>query len=274
MRLALLKPRVLIQLTKRGFKEPVASKDVDFDKKYTFWERIRLFAEHQIASPSETSFSDYGIRKAHKHDGLDPNKWHFIYHDLTISRFHSIFTFLTLFGMIGIVKAVYDLKNYGEVQSKSFKKMKKDLKEAWIFKYIFFVSLAISVLSVFRVFSVRPCRIYQSLQEPNKFMMTYIRFGLYKTRMPIDRSNIKLADNFGAKRDQIATTWDQFKVFLVGNIWVNGKRMVMETSLFRGNQYCSCFLYKTDSLPAEVVNRYKPESTGGAQAPRAKIRPF
>ncbi|CAD5230202.1 unnamed protein product [Bursaphelenchus xylophilus] len=262
----LSKSKPVVLLSRRWqMRLPTVPREVDFDRKYTFTERIREFLHFHVDMPTHIMFSEYSLRLFHKRDHLDHKQWQLIYNDLFISRTHAIFMFLLFCGGLGVAKCMADLKNYGEIQSASFRQMKKDLKRAGYFQYFFGITLANSIFWVFRIFAVRTRRIYQNVNNPNEYMLVRTLFGWIKNTIKVNRSEVQ-PTNRVIDRDHNPIL-AHAKMNLFGNVRVKNKAMIMEAHNFRDNQHYSYLFQHTNRVPFSG-------QASRATAPRGAARPF
>ncbi|KAF1751590.1 hypothetical protein GCK72_018144 [Caenorhabditis remanei] len=202
--------------------------------------------KHFLLAEERENFDSDNIRKAHKKDGVDEEKWTLIYRDIGASRtFYMTAAFLPCF-IIGSAVFVVDINTNSPSNRFDFvQKLVNDAEELGSLVVLPSVALALVIVFLARVQQLRLIRIYQNKTNTEEFMAIRSKYMITQFKETFRRDE---TTGFYFAEDQT----DGARValhFLFGNIQIGNRKFMIMDDMFRANNYRSYMLNETSVPP-------------------------
>ncbi|EFP05356.1 hypothetical protein CRE_27033 [Caenorhabditis remanei] len=217
--------------------------------------------KHFLLAEERENFDSDNIRKAHKKDGVDEEKWTLIYRDIGASRtFYMTAAFLPCF-IIGSAVFAVDINTNSPSNRFDFvQKLVNDAEELGSLVVLPSVALALVIAFLARVQQLRLIRIYQNKTNTEEFMAIRSKYMITQfkvcARDSAKNKMLLLQETF--RRDETTGFYfaedqtDGARValhFLFGNIQIGNRKFMIMDDMFRANNYRSYMLNETSVPP-------------------------
>ena len=230
-----------------------------------------------ILQEERENFDSDNIRKAHKKDGVDEEKWTLIYRDIgkkclmllifqhgqftgASRTFYMTAAFLPCF-IIGSAVFAVDINTNSPSNRFDFvQKLVNDAEELGSLVVLPSVALALVIVFLARVQQLRLIRIYQNKTNTEEFMAIRSKYMITQfkvcARDSAKNKLLLLQETF--RRDETTGFYfaedqtDGARValhFLFGNIQIGNRKFMIMDDMFRANNYRSYMLNETSVPP-------------------------
>uniref|UniRef100_A0A7E4WDK9 Transmembrane protein n=1 Tax=Panagrellus redivivus TaxID=6233 RepID=A0A7E4WDK9_PANRE len=210
---------------------------------------------------STAAFDPIVVNSAYKTDKVDTSKWSLAYYDFDASRIGYVAVGSIAAISISSGIACFDYLSNGKFTLSPILRLMDDATELGPLTVVPITLMFIVSGVLLRLHSMRIFRIYQSLEDPDKFFAIFPGFFRMYRRLDLTRSEILVLDELYES--------DSFHNLLFsGNTKLGSSPVLLNIDAFKTPLHKSYFLNESDTLPHEF---HKAESP--SRSSRASKRP-